>query len=172
MAKELKLPKRFDRTPEWRKLVNQVLVCKENGMNQDAIIATVKADPHAVMRILEDEKEVSDYARRTWEGKVPTIKNIISLGLNAINETFKDIAEDDELRRSMLSKASDIKMMQAIVTELNTLLRLELGESTQNISIHKKETHTYEDTRLTLQKLQKIDPVFTYGLPAPKPNGE
>ena len=161
---------RFDRTPEWRTLVEKAFKLKEQGMDVEHIATTLKADPHAVMRILEDENEAKQYATRTWNEKIPTIKNIIGLSLNALNETLKDIAVDDSLRKIMLAKVSDIAQLTKVVVDLNMLLRLELNQSTENKAI--SHQHSYEQTRVALQELKKVDPIFEYtALPEKKIDG-
>lgn len=139
--------------------------CKEKGMELNTIVALVGEDKSAVKRIIEDEEIADERARNTFTTKIPTINNIINLSLNAINATLKDMAVDDELRQKMLSKVSDVALLVKAVESLNTLLRLELGKSTQNIEVK----NSYQQTRKVLQEIAKVDPVFEYPeLPEPK----
>lgn len=148
----------WEKTPEWQRTVDRVLKCKEKGLEMDAIVAIVGEDKHAVKRIIEDEELADERAREEFDRKIPTIQNIISLSLGAINDTLKDMAVDDELRKRMLGKVSDVALLVKAVESLNTLLRLELGKSTQNIAVK----NSYQQTREVLQEIAKVDPVFDY----------
>ncbi len=148
----------WEKTPEWKRTVDRVLKCKEKGLEMDAIVAIVGEDKHAVKRIIEDEELADERAREEFERKIPTIQNIISLSLGAINNTLKDMTVDDELRKRMLGKVSDVSLLVKAVESLNTLLRLELGKSTQNIAVK----NSYQQTREVLQEIAKVDPVFDY----------
>jgi hypothetical protein len=154
----------WQKTPEWRLYVERVLNSRDAGLKLDSIHAIVGGDKSAIKRILEDEEECEIRDRQIYSEKVPTIKSIINLSLNAINETLKDITIDKELRKQMLSKASDIGALVKAVDSLNLLLRLELDQSTKNVAV----VHNYQDTRKALQDIAKVDPVFSYPeLPEP-----
>lgn len=65
--------------------------------------------------------------------KIPVLKHIVGLSLHTVKSFLVDIASDPE--RIKLLTVAEIKQLASISTELNQMLRLELGEPTQNISI-------------------------------------
>ena len=159
---------RWEETPEWRKTVDRVMKCRDKGLSLESIVAIVKEDKHAVKRIIEDDDIAQERAELAFENKVPTINNIINLSLACINDTLKDMAACEELRRRMLGRVSDISLLAKTVESLNMLLRLELGKSTQNVAVK----NSYQQTRQVLQEIAKVDPVFEYPVEGePKKNG-
>lgn len=148
-----------ERSRDWRLLVEKVQKCKEQGLPEHMIVNLVKTNTTIVKRILEDDKMADEAAREVFEKKIPTIKNIQMLSLGLINQTLKDMACDDELRKTMISKISDLGVLTKVISDLNTLMRLDLGQSTQNVVVHQ---HSYQETRELLQELKKKDPVFDY----------
>ena len=160
-------------TPEWLETVDKVKKFQERGYGWEEIVQFTKFKDHVVKRIMEDETIAAELARENYKKKIPTIKEIVGLGLSQLRDTMKEIAADPELRRQLLSTAKDIGTFAKVVTDLNTLLRLELGESTQNVS---SISRNFQETRVVLQELKKKDPIFDYPeLAEPvkeEPNGE
>jgi len=153
-------------TVAWQNLVENVSELKKKGLTHDEIVIIVKQDKSVINRILEDDNIADINARLLFEKqKVPLIKDLVQCSLGIMKKTLAEIAANDNLRRRFISKTSDIALFQKTIESLNTLLRLELGKSTQNIETH---AHTYESTRIAVQELKKIDPVFAYpDLPPP-----
>lgn len=159
---------KWDKTREWKKVVDRVLDLKERGKPIEYIVEKTRADVSIVRRILEDENFAEMRAKEVFERKVPVLQDILGLGLACLNTTLKEMANSDEVRKQYLGSVSDIHKLAATLKEVNTLIRLELGESTQNISLKQHTTHSYQDTRVAIQELKKIDPVFDYPeLPSP-----
>ena len=160
-------------TPEWLETVDKVKKFQERGYGWEEIVQFTKFKDHVVKRIMEDETIAAELAWENYKKKIPTIKEIVGLGLSQLRDTMKEIAADPELRRQLLSTAKDIGTFAKVVTDLNTLLRLELGESTQNVS---SISRNFQETRVVLQELKKKDPIFDYPeLAEPvkeEPNGE
>jgi len=147
----------FRETPEWQRNVSTVLALKKRGMTEDQICVLTQIEQSRVGRILEEEEVNKAIIRDQWEQKVPVMRDIIGMGLNGIKETLKEMA-DPEVRKAMIRGIPDLAALTKIVEQLNMLLRLEEGKSTQNIATQ----HTYHETRVALQELSKIDPVFEY----------
>lgn len=125
----------WQKKPEWQKQVHQVLSLKEKGFEESDICAVTDIDINVVKRIIEDEDSDKTLIKKHWENKIPTIKDIIGMGLYGIQETLKDM-QDPEIRREMISKVSDLAALTKMVTDLNMLLRLEEGKSTQNVAVN------------------------------------
>lgn len=53
----------------------------------------------------------------------------------------------------------EVKNLASIGVDLNEMLRLEMGQSTQNIEVVQ---YSYNETKVMLEDLKKIDPVFEY----------
>lgn len=160
--------KKLSETPGWRDVVKKVQKLNASGMTEDAIFDVVRTDRHVIRKILKDEALAEKYAADVFAAKVPKIQEIISLSLESIHQTLKDIATNEDVRREMIKRASDVGALVKAVTDLNTLLRLELGKSTQNVEVH---NHSYQKTREAIQELKKVDPVFDYP-ELPEPDGE
>lgn len=126
-----------------------------------------------VNRIVEDETRSREVIRRTWEKKVPLMQDIVGMGLEMLRDTLKECVLDSEMRRQMIGNSvKDLAALTKVVGDLNLLLRLEEGKSTQNVAVNK----SYQDTRHALQTLAKVDPVFSYPIvetiPAPEDDSE
>lgn len=101
------------------------------------------------------------------------MQDIVGMGLEMLRDTLKECVLDSEMRRQMIgSSVKDLAALTKVVGDLNLLLRLEEGKSTQNVAVNK----SYQDTRHALQTLAKVDPVFSYPivepLPAPEDDSE
>jgi hypothetical protein len=169
--KKLKAESESENSPAWQQKVESVMKLQVKGHTVNEIIALTEIDERTVRRITKQEvfadgvQEIKQkITKEAFKGKVPVIKDIISRSLTAIQETLMTF-ENEDVRKEMLSRPADIQALTKVVSDLNNLLRLELGESTQNIAI---KSNSYQETRVVLQELRKIDPVFDYPeLPAP-----
>ena len=150
---------KWQNSPEWQRQVKQVLVLKEKGFEENDICAVTEIEINAVKRIIEDEENAKTLIKKHWENKIPTIKDIIGMGLYGIQESLKEM-QNPKIRKKMITKMGDLSALTKIVTDLNMLLRLEEGKSTQNLAVK----NTYSETRTVLQSLAKVDPVFQYAL--------
>lgn len=145
-------------------------------MPVDQIVALTQIPEQQVIRILREDqfkKGMSEIKKKvvkeTFRDKVPILKEIVELSLSAIRDTLKEL-DTDEGRRALIQGTRDLQALSKVATDLNTLLRLELGESTANVvSI----SHSYQETRVAIQELQKMDPVFEYPeIPTPEKDNE
>jgi len=162
--KKSKLDKNWELAPEWQKKVRTVMNLKEKGFDEQQIQMVTQFEPIEVRRIVQDEKVALATAKENFKSKIPVIKDIVGMGLDAIRETLKTL-NDPEVRTTMLANVRDLATLTRVVTDLNTLLRLEQGQSTENIS---SVSHSFQETRMVLQELKKKDPVFDYPeLPEP-----
>lgn len=149
-----------DETPEWRRAVNEVYRLSAKGKTETEIVTKTKLDVHLVKRILEDDTIADKHARRMYSEKIPTIEKIIGSSLHVLNKTMGEIATKETVRKKMIRNVKDLELLKNVVKDLNILLRLELDKSTENVAIQGKVAHSYQDTRVALQELKKIDPVF------------
>jgi hypothetical protein len=147
----------FRETPEWQEDVRRVLKLKERGFDPEQSAEIVQIAPMRVRRILEEEEINCAIIKKQWDEKVPLMRDIIGMGLNGIKETLKEMV-DPGVRKQMIRHVADLKALTGIVESLNLLLRLEEGKSTQNVAVNR----SYQDTRVVLQDLAKVDPVFSY----------
>lgn len=173
--KDVVVPKKrysWERTNEWHRTVDRVFAAKDRGQTEAQMAVKLRLDKSLVKRILEDDAIADERARRQFDEKMPTMQNIISLSLKTLNRSLQEISESDEMRSLMVRNMKDLVALKDLVKDLQTLTRLELGQSTQNIEQH-VHAHTYQETREIIQDLQKKDPVFTYPeLPAPPEDKE
>ncbi len=151
----------------WEQKVEAVMKWKVVGASVEEIIAKTGLGEVIVQRILREKtvgkavKDIkTDIINAAFEEKVPVLKEIVGHSLHAIRESLKELA-DPEVRKVMLSRMSDISSLANTLKGINELLRLELGQSTQNIDI-KSQKNSYQETRIVLQELSKKDPVFSY----------
>lgn len=150
----------------WKNAVSMVMKCAVKDFTVDQTVALTEIDECVVRQIIKDEtvkrgvQEIKDKIKEeAFKEKIPIIKEIMGLSLYAILETMREVSEDPELRRTVLSSAKDITTMTQAATNLNNLLRLDLGQSTENILI---KNHTIQETQGILQELKIKDPVFDY----------
>lgn len=121
------------------------------------ISATLEKKPKTVEEIirkgrLREEAKVQrkEYADLIYGEKIPLAKAIVSLSLNELYsfmQTFKP------------TTIEDAKGLSKIATDLNNLLRLELGQSTQNIDI---VTRTEKSIETITEELKANDPFGDY----------
>ena len=146
-------------TPEWQRQVDAVLKLRARGFAPEKIEILSQIPHDTVTKIIEEDNENGLIIKQNWEEKMPVMRDIISMGLNGIRETLKEMA-NPEVRREMIRTVGDVASLTRVVESLNLLLRLEEGKSTANVA--KQHQHTYKETREVLQELSKVDPVFDY----------
>ena len=103
--------------------------------------------------ITEQRKELNELL---LESKIPTLKNIVALSLNSIQDYLMKLQDPEEKEKLTSKQAKDLA---CIAKDLNELLRLELGQSTQNVQIVQ---FSLEQTRHIFEDLRAIDPVMEY----------
>jgi hypothetical protein len=158
------LPKKvsFRETPEWQRNVSTVLALKKRGFDESQINAVSQLDHMVVRKILEEEEVNKVLIKEAWANKTVLMRDVVGMGLNGIKEVLKEMI-DPEVRRQMIRGIPDLAGLTKIVEQLSMLLRLEEGKSTSNIATQ----HTYQETRIALQELSRIDPVFEYNKELP-----
>lgn len=157
MARKEKFDAAWAESPEWKSKVEKVNSLKKAGY-QESIIATIlDAPPMEVIRIVEDEERTKALAKKNYEEKIPVMKEIVGMGLEAINKTLREIICDDDKRQKLLKDIGSIVAMKNLVKDLEMLVRLSEDKSTGNIAVAYKH-----DTQATIEHLKKIDPVFDY----------
>ena len=145
-------------SPEWLDTVKKVQTCLKSGYDPEQIVAVTGIDAMQVSRIIEDEKIALASAKENYANRIDVVRNILGLGLDAIHQTLKGL-QDPEKREALIGNMRDLKTLSDVIAQLNTLVRLEEGKSTINVAT---ENHTFRQTRVILQELKKIDPVFDY----------
>lgn len=101
-----------------------------------------------------------------FKDKVPALKKIVEDSLAALGEALAEL-RDPEIRAKILCDAKSMKALAGVVADMNGLLRLELGQSTENVQ---QVSYSYQQIRVGLQELAKMDPVFEYPK-LPEPDG-
>lgn len=91
--------------------------------------------------------------------KVPILEEIVSLSLNTVKEFLVELSTN-EVKKVLLT-TKEAKDIMAICKDLNEMLRLELGQSTQNLAVVEM---SYDQTKNLLDDLRAKDPVFEYPL--------
>ncbi|OQB10444.1 MAG: hypothetical protein BWY21_00365 [Parcubacteria group bacterium ADurb.Bin216] len=160
------IPSTWSNTPEWKRKTKNILTLKAQGFEIDEIMAITETTAMEVRRVVEDEFIALTVARQNFQEKIPLIKEIIGVGLDVIRDELRALL-DPEVRAEKLKKITDVAAVSKLVSDLNTLLRLEQGQSTENIAT---STKSYQETRHVIQELKRTDPVFDYPELPPSPN--
>lgn len=98
----------------------------------------------------EAKKQRRDYADKIYEEKIPLAKSIVGKSLTKL---------DNFLTTYTPSNIEDAKGLAKIATDVTTLLRLELGQATQQVEIMHK---TQRDVNVILHELKDNDPFVDY----------
>ena len=107
-------------------------------------------------------KEVADnliqeVADNIYREKVPLAKEVVGLSLTALKEYLVDLNSNPAKKVKLTPQ--DAKALCSVACELNNLLRLELGEPTQNIAV---VHHSYAETKKIFDELRQKDEIFDY----------
>jgi len=112
---------------------------------------------YGLQKVIEDrEKQIT---KRLLKEKVPVLKEIVNLALEN-TRTFLEELSDPEIRANRLKTIRDARDLSQIASDLNSLLRLELGQATQNVK-HEVEL-SLDETKKVFDELRKVDKVFEY----------
>lgn len=137
------------------------------GCSTDDIVAQTGFKKPMVLAILRKYSLFKHVKERNQEikeeilaDKVPILKEIAQRSLSLLNEWLIETANNPELRAARVNTVQDVKGLSNITKELNEMLRLELGQSTQNVA-HVVE-YSLEQTKQIFHELKEIDPVFEY----------
>ncbi len=122
------------------------IVLHQTGFRYDSIVKVLKTE----FVKEEAKRQRREYADEIYKEKTPLVKSIVALALDKLNafvETFNPLTIDDA------------KGLSKIATDMNTLLRLELGQSTSNAEIVIK---TEKSVQTILGELAEADPFVDY----------
>lgn len=131
-------------------LVSEELGCSNKRVQE--VVRKAQLREHA-------KEQRQELAIELYKEKIPLAEKVVGLSLKGLEEYLQNLLANPEKLLAMTPK--DVSSLAAIATRLNELLRLELGKSTQNISVQVAQ-HSYEATIQALSKLRSIDPVFEY----------
>lgn len=136
------------------------------GLNPNQICARTDIPVAQIMYFLEkkDFKEgmkkiEKSVIEETFKDKIPLLKKIVGCSLHLTSEFLMRMCEDEDFKASQLKSLSDVRELSKLAVDLNTLQRLELGQSTQNLEV---VSHSYQQTKVIIDDLRKKDPVFEY----------
>ena len=104
------------------------------------------------------KKFLKESAKAVLEEKIPLLKEIASLSLMNVRDFLGELS-DPVKRSERLSTMKDARDLAAIASQLNEMLRLELGQST---SITETVSYSFEAIKVLLTDLSKVDPIFDY----------
>ena len=149
----------WESRPAWLVKVDKVMKLRSRGFEDESQISALTDVPTIeVKRIIEDENTAKAIAIKNYKEKIPVMEDIAGLGLDILRESLKELM-DPEFRTRMITKISDIAALKNVIQDISMLVRLEKGQSTNNMAV---ETRSYQETRKIIQDLRKIDPVFSY----------
>lgn len=103
------------------------------------------------------DKMIQEIKEEVYGPKIPILKEIVDMTLEQVRDALVLLGQDQE-RKSKFSPR-DIRDLASVGRELNELMRLEMGQSTQNIN---KVTSSTQNVHVLLEDLRKIDPIFEY----------
>lgn len=169
--KKSKLDLAWTEKPEWKAKVHKVNTLKTAGFSEELIAAVSDVPGMEVRRIVEEEQATKALAKENYKNKLPMMKDIIGMGLDTLIKTMRELVSDDVRRQYVLSNVGEMVQMKNLVKDLEMLVRLEEGKSTENIAVG----HSFQKTREAIIELKKVDPVFDYpDLPPalPEPNND
>lgn len=126
------------------------------GFDVEEIVKMTGIDNQRVAVIVKDESINNAVARQNFQNKVPLIKDIVGLGLDVMKDTLKAL-QDSKVRTRMIRRPSDLAALMSVINGLNIMLRLDQNQSTENTSTVNR---TFQQTKVMLQELKTLDPVF------------
>jgi len=130
-------------------------IAKEVGVSTTDVRNVAEA--HELKPMVQEIQE--RVAREVLIDRVPILREITQVTLTAIKD-FVYKLEDKKFRDRFIESVRDLKDLTAIVSDVGSMLRLELGQSTQNVEV--KNQMSLEQTVNVLKELSNRDPVFEY----------
>jgi hypothetical protein len=103
---------------------------------------------------IEVRKAARQAAKQLYGEKVNVLKDILGLGLNVTREYLEEM-QDITVRDERLQTLQDFKALAETMVKYNELLRLDLGQSTQNVAVIQ---YSWEETRKLLMELKNKEP--------------
>lgn len=108
--------------------------------------------------IIEQGRQLhKEIKEEVLKDKIAILKNIVGTSLSTLKEYLDELSRDKERLHSL--RVSEAKGLSDVAKNLNELLRLELGQTTQNVQVVE---YSYNETKVMLEDLKKMDPVFEY----------
>lgn len=122
------------------------IVAHQTGRKPEFVINTLKK-----AKAREEAKiQRAEYADAIYAEKIPQIQSIVGLSLEKLGQFVSNFHPET---------IEDAKGLSKIATDMNTLLRLELGKTTQSIELIQR---TEKDVTVLLEELKNNDPFVDY----------
>lgn len=90
-----------------------------------------------------------------FKDKIPMMKNIVGVSLHKTLAFLKDFEP---------STIDDVRALALVFKDIQMMLRLDMGQSTENIAVQHSGNYTVEQTQKLLVDLQTKDKIFLEGL--------
>ena len=148
--------------PYWRQIVDQVTIAKKKGLTDQQVYDLVGVDRQIVSQIIHSEEVADRKARKLFTERIPMLQDVVALSISAIRKVLKEMEESDEFRREMIKKPADLLTLAKTAESMNTLLRLDLNQSTANVATRIEHNVRLSETKAVLDNMAKLDPVFSY----------
>lgn len=103
------------------------------------------------------EEHRQELFSKTLQEKIPLLREVMGLTLLSLKDFLEALYSDEERKAALTVK--EAKDLSSIAKDLNEIIRLELGQSTQNIEMVTKVEH---DVTFILEDLRKKDPFVDY----------
>lgn len=121
-------------------------VARRLGVTYSRVFGTIKK---ALIR-REARLQRKEYADRIYSEKLPLAKSIVGKSLTKLDQYLTTFSP---------SSIQDAKDLSKIATEMTTLIRLELGQPTEQIGIM---TQTQKNVTVIVEELKNNDPFVDY----------
>lgn len=151
-----------------KEILIPLVVADLNGQSREKALKEVEIDKETFQRKTKKlgiQKHIQAATRRVTkeilQDKIPILKEIAELSLVAVRDKLLELS-DPEKNAEMLKTMRDIKDLSNIAQGLNEMLRLELGQSTQNVAVNAQMS--LEQTITIFKELANKDRVFEYPL--------
>lgn len=157
--------------------VTELYVTK--GYTRAQVITTLKKKyknlPHgAVHNIINRhslhsviDNQIEEARESIIKDKLPLIQGVIGVNLHTILEFSCNLARDEKRKSELTVK--DAKDLTSLISDLNTLIRLENGQSTSNHSITLFQG-SQEELLKTARDIIELDPVYSEDDDEPEAN--
>lgn len=122
------------------------LVAKRMRMSERDVLKTIRKSNAET----EAKKQKAEITEAIYAAKIPTAKEVVGYSLESLAEFVKTHKPQTW---------DDAQKLTKIATDMQMLLRLELGQSTQNIEL---VTRTQRDVTTIIQDLSNNDPFVDY----------
>ena len=98
----------------------------------------------------EGKKQRREYADEIYKEKIPIAKAVVAMSLDKLCAFVNNCT---------VETFEDAKALSKIASDMNVLLRLELGQSTNNVEVI---TRTEKSVQTLLGELKEVDPFVNY----------